>query len=47
VLGLTFTPRCRRADLAIIMGGMTFGWFTPTEAAIAAWAMILGVFLYR
>jgi tripartite ATP-independent transporter DctM subunit len=31
------------------MGGMTFGWFTPTEAAIAAcaWAMILGVFLYR
>jgi tripartite ATP-independent transporter DctM subunit len=34
---------------AIIMGGMTFGWFTPTEAAIAAcaWAMILGIFLYR
>jgi tripartite ATP-independent transporter DctM subunit len=34
---------------AIIMGGMTFGWFTPTEAAIAAcaWAMMLGVFLYR
>src|SRR5436305_10323032 len=33
----------------IIVGGMTFGWFTPTEAAIAAcaWAMILGVFLYR
>ena len=28
---------------------MTFGWFTPTEAAIAActWALILGVFLYR
>src|SRR3954465_6374369 len=28
---------------AIIIGGMTFGWFTPTEAAIAAcaWAMIL------
>ena len=28
---------------------MTFGWFTPTEAAIAAcaWAMILGIFLYR
>ncbi len=20
----------------IILGGMTFGWFTPTEAAIAA-----------
>jgi tripartite ATP-independent transporter DctM subunit len=34
---------------AIIVGGMTFGWFTPTEAAIAActWALILGVFLYR
>ncbi|MGE3065140.1 MAG: TRAP transporter large permease [Hyphomicrobiaceae bacterium] len=33
----------------IILGGMTFGWFTPTEAAIAAcaWAMILGIFLYR
>jgi len=28
---------------------MTFGWFTPTEAAIAAcaWAMVLGIFLYR
>src|SRR5215216_2286490 len=34
---------------AIIIGGMTFGWFTPTEAAIAAcaWALILGVFPYR
>src|SRR4051794_35839534 len=34
---------------AIIMGGMTFGWFTPTEAAIAAcaWALLLGTFLYR
>jgi tripartite ATP-independent transporter DctM subunit len=34
---------------AIIMGGMTFGWFTPTEAAIAAcaWAMILGAVFYR
>ena len=33
----------------IIVGGMTFGWFTPTEAAIAAcaWALILGIFLYR
>lgn len=33
----------------IIIGGMTFGWFTPTEAAIAAsaWALILGIFLYR
>jgi tripartite ATP-independent transporter DctM subunit len=28
---------------------MTFGWFTPTEAAVAActWAIMLGVFLYR
>jgi tripartite ATP-independent transporter DctM subunit len=34
---------------AINLGGMTFGWFTPTEAAIAAcaWALILGTFLYR
>ena len=33
----------------IILGGMTFGWFTPMEAAIAActWALMLGVFLYR
>ena len=36
----------------IILGGMTFGWFTPTEAAIAAcaWAMMsFGAFalLYR
>jgi tripartite ATP-independent transporter DctM subunit len=33
----------------IIIGGMTFGWFTPTEAAAAAcaWAMILGFILYR
>src|SRR5712672_2317341 len=31
----------------IIVGGMTFGWFTPTEAAIAAcaWALIVGCFL--
>src|SRR5256884_628697 len=34
---------------AIIIGGMTFGWFPPTEAAIAAcaWALLLGIFLYR
>jgi tripartite ATP-independent transporter DctM subunit len=34
---------------AIIIGGMSFGWFTPTEAAIAAcaWALILGCLLYR
>jgi len=33
----------------IIIGGMTSGAFTPTEAAIAAcaWALILGIFLYR
>jgi tripartite ATP-independent transporter DctM subunit len=33
----------------IIIGGMTFGWFTPTEAAIAActWALLLGLLLYR
>ncbi|MBS0248074.1 MAG: TRAP transporter large permease [Proteobacteria bacterium] len=33
----------------LIIGGMTFGWFTPTEAAIAAcfWALILGALLYR
>ncbi|QCI65905.1 TRAP transporter large permease [Phreatobacter stygius] len=33
----------------IIIGGMAFGWFTPTEAAIAAcaWALMLGAFLYR
>ena len=33
----------------IILGGMVFGWFTPTEAAIAAcaWALMLGLILYR
>ena len=33
----------------IILGGMVFGWFTPTEAAIAActWALMLGLVLYR
>ena len=50
VLGTTFIAALPPLlTPAIIMGGMTFGWFTPTEAAIAAcaWAMILGVFLYR
>ena len=50
VLGLTFIAALPPLlTPAIIMGGMTFGWFTPTEAAIAAcaWAMILGIFLYR
>ena len=34
---------------AIIIGGMVFGWFTPTEAAIAAcaWALFLGFVVYR
>jgi tripartite ATP-independent transporter DctM subunit len=34
---------------AIIIGGMAFGLFTPTEAAVAAcaWAILLGVLLYR
>ncbi|MDP3544746.1 MAG: TRAP transporter large permease, partial [Phreatobacter sp.] len=33
----------------LIIGGMSFGVFTPTEAAIAAcaWALLLGVLLYR
>ncbi|MGE0716210.1 MAG: TRAP transporter large permease [Alphaproteobacteria bacterium] len=34
---------------ALIIGGMSFGIFTPTEAAIAAcaWAILLGALLYR
>jgi tripartite ATP-independent transporter DctM subunit len=50
VLGATFIAALPALlTPAIIIGGMTFGWFTPTEAAIAAcaWAMILGAFLYR
>src|SRR3954465_4543266 len=50
VLGLTFIAALPALlTPAIIIGGMTFGWFTPTEAAIAAcaWAMMLGIFLYR
>src|SRR3954468_16814917 len=50
VLGLTFIAALPALlTPAIIIGGMTFGWFTPTEAAIAAcaWAMVLGIFLYR
>lgn len=33
----------------ILIGGMTTGWFTPTEAAMAAvvWALFLGVVRYR
>ena len=50
VLGRTFLAALPALlTPAMIVGGMTFGWFTPTEAAIAActWALILGVFLYR
>jgi len=50
VLGTTFIAALPALlTPAIIIGGMTFGWFTPTEAAIAAcaWAMLLGIFLYR
>jgi len=50
VLGRTFIAALPALlTPALIVGGMTFGWFTPTEAAIAActWALILGVFLYR
>jgi tripartite ATP-independent transporter DctM subunit len=50
ILGVTFVAALPALlTPAIIIGGMTFGWFTPTEAAIAAcaWALILGVFLYR
>src|SRR6266849_2559357 len=50
VLGRTFLAALPALMTpAIIIGGMTFGWFTPTEAAIAAcaWALILGIFLYR
>jgi tripartite ATP-independent transporter DctM subunit len=50
VLGRTFIAALPALlTPALIVGGMTFGWFTPTEAAIAActWALILGIFLYR
>src|SRR5260370_42560945 len=50
VLGKTFIAALPALlTPALIVGGMTFGWFTPTEAASAAcaWALILGVFLYR
>jgi tripartite ATP-independent transporter DctM subunit len=50
ILGATFIAALPALlTPAIIIGGMTFGWFTPTEAAIAAsaWALILGIFLYR
>jgi tripartite ATP-independent transporter DctM subunit len=50
ILGRTFVAALPALlTPALIVGGMTFGWFTPTEAAIAActWALILGIFLYR
>lgn len=50
VLGYTFIAAVPALMTpVIIIGGMTFGWFTPTEAAIAAcaWALMLGAFLYR
>lgn len=50
VLGRTFVAALPALFTpALIIGGMTFGWFTPTEAAIAActWALILGTILYR
>src|SRR5262252_6190611 len=50
ILGVTFLAALPALlTPAIIIGGMTFGWFTPTEAAIAAcaWAIVLGIFLYR
>lgn len=33
----------------LLIGGMTMGWFTPTEAAVAAvlWTMFLGLVRYR
>src|ERR1700730_16642586 len=33
----------------ILIGGMTLGWFTPTEAAVAAviWSLFLGMVRYR
>lgn len=33
----------------LLIGGMTMGWFTPTEAAVAAvlWSLFLGLIRYR
>ena len=49
-LGITFIAAAPALlTPALIVGGMTFGWFTPTEAAIAAcsWAILLGLFVYK
>ncbi len=50
VLGRTFVHAIPALLTPVILiGGMSTGAFTPTEAAIAAciWALVLGVFLYR
>jgi tripartite ATP-independent transporter DctM subunit len=50
VLGYSFINALPAlATPGLIIGGMIFGWFTPTEAAIAAcmWAMFLGFVVYR
>lgn len=49
-LGITFIAAAPALMTpALIVGGMTFGWFTPTEAAIAAcsWAILLGLLVYK
>ncbi len=49
-LGVTFIAAAPALlTPALIVCGMTFGWFTPTEAAIAAcsWAILLGLFVYK
>lgn len=51
VLDWTFNFSAVMALMApvILIGGMTMGWFTPTEAAVAAviWALFLGLVRYR
>ncbi len=49
-----FVAACGQALLpiltpGIIVGGIVFGWFTPTEASVIAvlYAMLLGVLIYR
>src|SRR5215213_4967776 len=47
VLGLTFISALPALlTPAIIIGGMTFGWFTPTEAAIAVAASVMLVVIF-
>ena len=51
ILDWTFNFSAVMALMApvILIGGMTLGWFTPTEAAVAAviWALFLGLVRYR